>query len=98
MLAVVRSDELFARYGGEGFAVVLPEANLTRARSVAERIREVMEKQPFAFNGVTYPVTVSLGAAGAAPGELIPTSELITRADKNLYKAKASGRNRVVVG
>jgi diguanylate cyclase (GGDEF)-like protein len=95
---VVRSDELFARYGGEEFAVVLPEADLTRARVVAERIREVMEKQPFAFNEVTYPVTVSLGAAATLPGEQLPTPELLTRADKNLYKAKAAGRNRVVTG
>src|SRR5262245_7709420 len=51
---VVRADELLARYGGEEFAVVLPEADLVQAREVAERIREVMAQQPFAFNGVTY--------------------------------------------
>jgi two-component system, cell cycle response regulator len=95
---VVRQDELFARYGGEEFAIVLPEADLHRARGVAERVREVTEKQPFAFNGVTYPVTVSLGAAVATPGEQLPTPELLARADKNLYKAKATGRNRVVAG
>jgi diguanylate cyclase (GGDEF)-like protein len=96
--SIVRPDELFARYGGEEFAVVLPEADLCRARAVAERIREAIEKQPFSFNAVTYPVTVSLGAAVAAPGEGLHAAELLARADKNLYKAKESGRNRVVAG
>jgi len=95
---VVRQDELFARYGGEEFAVVLPEADLARARAVAERVREVMEKQLFAFNGVTYPVTVSLGAAVTTSADPLSTAELIARADANLYKAKDAGRNRVVSG
>jgi PleD family two-component response regulator len=43
-------------------------------------------------------VTVSLGAAVAAPGERVPAADLIARADDNLYKAKATGRNRVVAG
>ncbi len=95
---VVRQDELFARYGGEEFAVVLPEADLTQARAVAERIREVMEQQPFTFNDVTYPVTVSVGVAVTAPGEQLPAADIISHADKNLYKAKLAGRNCVVVG
>jgi diguanylate cyclase (GGDEF)-like protein len=96
--AVVRQDELLARYGGEEFAVVLPETDAVHARVVAERIREVMEKQPFSFNGVTYPVTVSLGVSVTAAIEQLSTSDLIARADKNLYKAKVAGRNRVVLG
>jgi diguanylate cyclase (GGDEF)-like protein len=96
--AVVRPDELLARYGGEEFAVVLPEADHATARVVAERIREVTEKTPFSFNDVQYPVTVSLGVACTSSGAQFEVSELLARADANLYKAKLSGRNRVVVG
>ena len=95
---VVRPDELLARYGGEEFAVVLPEADMGRARTVAERIREVVERHPFSFNGETYPVTVSLGTAATAVPAQLSASDLLARADKNLYKAKVSGRNRVVSG
>src|SRR5262249_47381493 len=96
--AVVRQDELLARYGGEEFAVVLPEADSSAARAIAERIREVTEKHPFVFNETPYVVTVSLGVAVSSPSEKITPSELISRADANLYKAKLAGRNRVVVG
>jgi two-component system, cell cycle response regulator len=86
-----------ARYGGEEFAVVMPEADLGEARLIAERIREVTEKHPFVFNGVGYQVTVSLGGAVTRPADQLTTTEIVTRADKNLYQAKVAGRNRSVV-
>jgi two-component system, cell cycle response regulator len=95
--AVVRRDELLARYGGEEFVVVLPEADHAAAKEAAERIREVVEKHPFQFNDTTYPVTVSAGVAVTSEGGHLTASELISRADTNLYKAKLAGRNRVVV-
>ncbi len=61
-------------------------------------ITGMIEKEPFSFNGVTYPVTVSLGAAVASAGEKVLSPELLDRADKNLYRAKAAGRNRLVTG
>lgn len=93
--ALARRDELFARYGGEEFALVLPESDLTSARAVAERVRLAVEKTPFAFNGISTAVTISLGVSVTTPTAPLCASEIIARADANLYKAKAAGRNRV---
>jgi len=95
--AIIRQDELLARYGGEEFAVVLPETDLAEARAIAERIREVTQKHPFAFNGVSYTVTVSLGGAVTRSSAQHATTEIIAQADANLYKAKLAGRNQSVV-
>jgi diguanylate cyclase (GGDEF)-like protein len=94
--ALARQDELFARYGGEEFALVLPESDLLTARLLAERIREAVEKTPFAFNALSIPVTVSLGLAVTTPCAPLSTGEIISRADANLYRAKTAGRNQVV--
>src|SRR5207237_6832322 len=57
----VRKEELFARYGGEEFAIVLPETNLEAGFSGAERIRGLVEKHPFQYEGKSYPVTIRPG-------------------------------------
>jgi diguanylate cyclase (GGDEF)-like protein len=93
---VVGPDELFARYGGEEFVIVLPEADLTRARAVAERLREAIAQHPFSFNGTAYEVTASLGVAVALPGQQLAAAQLLSLADRNLYQAKLAGRNRVI--
>ena len=93
---VVRKDELLARYGGEEFAIVLPEADVTTARETAERIRLLVEHQPFVFNETRYPLTVSAGVAVIPKGESPSVAALLKQADTNLYRAKQSGRNRVV--
>ena len=66
---VVRGDELLARSGGGEFAIVLPEADADTARTAAERFRLLIEKQSFAFNTRTYPLTVSAGVAVLPAGE-----------------------------
>ena len=93
---VVRKDELLARYGGEEFAIVLPESGVEAATELAERIRKVTEAAPFVFNETPFQVTVSLGVGVTLGGESITPATLLDRADKNLYKAKQAGRNRVV--
>jgi two-component system, cell cycle response regulator len=92
----IRKEELFARYGGEEFAVVLPETTREGALPVAERIRGLVEKHPFQYEGKSYPVTVSLGVASTAGEKPLSPSDLIRIADENLYQAKHDGRNRVV--
>jgi two-component system, cell cycle response regulator len=93
--ASVRADEVFARYGGEEFALVLPEARPEQAREMAERLRALASAKPVVFGEKTMPVTVSLGLS-FTQGESDVTAEiLIGRADKKLYDAKQTGRNKV---
>jgi len=91
----VRKDELLARYGGEEFAVVLPEASREGALEFAERVRRLVEADPFHFEGDTIRVTISLGVA-TTWGENVSPTAFIKEADENLYRAKRAGRNRVV--
>ncbi len=92
----VRKEELFARYGGEEFLIVLPETNLEGALIVAERVRSMVEKHPFQYEGKSYPVTVSVGVAATNGDRPLTPFELIGEADEKLFRAKREGRNRVV--
>ncbi len=94
--AVIRREELFARYGGEEFGVVLPETTQEGAVQVAERIRSMVEKHPFQFEGRPYNITISLGVLTTTGEEDLTPSELIRQADEKLYQAKRDGRNRVI--
>ena len=92
----VRREDLFARYGGEEFALVLVESSHEQAVEVAERIRETVEQLPFAFESLPIPVTLSVGVASTDGETPITATELLKQADNNLYRAKHTGRNRVV--
>ena len=91
----VRREECFARYGGEEFAVVMPEAGPDNARKFAEKVRKLIEDKPFTFEEKHIPVTVSIGVADMTR-EMTEPLQFIKVADANLYKAKKTGRNRVV--
>ena len=86
-----RDTDLVGRYGGEEFCVVLPKLYLDKAAQIAERIRQTIEKK--SCSGVK--VTVSLGVSSLELNTNKP-DELINQADKALYAAKNSGRNRVI--
>ena len=93
----VRSVDLVGRLGGEEFVVVMPETSLGGAAVVAERLRIAVASEPFAVQGQSekLPVTVSVGVAVAGDGS--ETMEnLLKRADDALYAAKNAGRNRVI--
>ena len=92
MKETLRSADVAARYGGEEFSILLPQTNLTEAHTIAERIREKIEHEKFPNRRVT----VSIGIAEVAP-ELTTPSDLISAADKALYKAKRMGRNNVQI-
>lgn len=89
----IRRDDIFARVGGEEFAIVLPETELEDACKVAAKVRELVETTPAAVDTASFPVTVSLGVASYANGDT--AESLYVRTDAALYKAKQSGRNRV---
>jgi two-component system, cell cycle response regulator len=95
LLGRVRREELLARYGGEEFAAVLPETDITGARTFGEQVRRLVGDQPFEYEGDTFPVTVSVGVA-CVEGEDVDVTQFIKIADDNLYKAKREGRDRVV--
>ena len=90
--AHVRSWDLVAKYGGDEFTVILPQTDLTGARTVAERLRMAVEEHtfPLARRGQ---ITVSIGLS-AFPDDGQTTSALIETADRALYLAKQRGRNQ----
>jgi diguanylate cyclase len=86
-----------ARYGGEGFAVILPDHGLAGSLAVAERIRMAIASRRVvnrSRNQTLGTITLSIGAAQFVPGET--PSAFIEHADRGLYAAKRTGRNRVV--
>jgi two-component system cell cycle response regulator len=91
----VRKEELFARYGGEEFIIVLPETNLEGAVAVAERLRVMVEKHLFQYEGKSFPLTVSVGVSATDGSRPLSPADLIGEADQKLFEAKRQGRNRV---
>jgi diguanylate cyclase (GGDEF)-like protein len=81
--------------GGEEFGVVLPEVDRQGGFVVAEKLRRMAETHRFEFDRTVIPVTLSIGVAELRDSDTEP-SELVRRADECLYRAKHSGRNRVV--
>ncbi|MGE3809196.1 MAG: diguanylate cyclase [Gemmataceae bacterium] len=92
----VRKEELFARYGGEELAFVLPETGRDGAVTLAERLRALVEGRAFQFDNNEFKVTVSMGVACTSGDPVVTSTELIRQADEKLYQAKNAGRNRVV--
>jgi diguanylate cyclase (GGDEF)-like protein len=92
--ASIRPDDVACRYGGEEFAILLPDADMRAAALIAERLRQTVEATPFDAETRPQPVTVSVGVA-AVENRLAGIEDLIDRADKALYEAKNAGRNRV---
>lgn len=90
----LRREDHLGRYGGEEFAVVLPETDHNAAVQCAERLRQAIAAAPFQIEQHSIPVTVSLGVTSDhAP--TIDCVEFLRRADELLYEAKGKGRNRV---
>jgi len=89
-----RAADMLARYGGEEFLICLPRTELHEARSLCEGLRTAVENANWAQLGLAAGVTISFGIAehkaDASP------DRLLGRADRLLYEAKNSGRNRVV--
>jgi diguanylate cyclase (GGDEF)-like protein/putative nucleotidyltransferase with HDIG domain/PAS domain S-box-containing protein len=87
----VRESDLICRYGGEEFCILLPHASLAEASQAAERFRQQVQAQ----SGAGLAVTASFGVSALSLGAR-SLQELLDQADKALYAAKRSGRNRVV--
>ncbi|QEC46988.1 diguanylate cyclase [Baekduia soli] len=89
----VRREDLVGRWGGEEFLVALPETAPAAATAVAEALRAAVGATPIDANGASLRMTVSIGVAAWGGADL---EDLVHRADRALYAAKAAGRDRVV--
>ncbi len=90
----IRREELFARYAGDEFVVVLPETDGVVAAKLGELVRRMIDETRFVFDAQSLPVTISLGV-GALDAEMTTPAQLIAAADAALYRAKQHGRNCV---
>src|SRR5450830_50592 len=96
--ARLRGADLLARFGGEEFLALLPATAADGAQAVAEDIRRAVGEQPMVVNGVSIPVTISIGVHASIPAEGPTAAEaMIALSDQALYEAKHQGRNRVVL-
>ena len=92
----LRTEDVFARFGGEEFAVILRGASTRGAGRLAERLREALNQQHAVYEGQEIKVTLSAGCAALSCCATPAPDEVVAIADRRLYAAKQGGRNRVV--
>jgi len=90
----LRQEDFIGRFGGEEFLVILPETGLDAAEATGQRLCQAANEAFIEELPVNYPLSVSIGVTEYKQGEKL--EETIQRADRALYEAKASGRNRVI--
>ncbi|MCU0288232.1 MAG: GGDEF domain-containing protein [Acidobacteria bacterium] len=98
MQKVFRKGDILAKYGGDEFVIILPDSDRIGAFLGAERLREIVEHTVFE-GGEKQPlgkITLSLGIA-SYPEHGITTPEILAKADKAMYTAKESGRNKTII-
>ena len=96
MKQTFRKTDLLYRYGGEELVIVMPETNIEGATIPVQRLRRMIEDYNFEYNGVKSKVTISIGLTMNYQN-LNTSAEILKSADEALYKAKETGRNRVVL-
>jgi two-component system, cell cycle response regulator len=97
----IRGEDVFARFGGEEFVLLMRDVDEAQASMLAERLRRLVEQAQFEFDGKQIPFTISLGVCAMGANDDAPiqgSADLVNRADQYLYKAKRAGRNRVMSG
>jgi diguanylate cyclase (GGDEF)-like protein len=94
---MLRKEDVFARIGGEEFAIIARGIDEERAYVIAERVRTTLGAAQVDFDKRRIPLSVSVGVASlACCGESASPDDLVGRADERLYAAKRGGRNRSV--
>ncbi len=97
MRETVRDSDIVGRYRGNTFAVVLPHTNRQQAHSLAERLRERVERYPFTIEAGQVRTTASIGLAAVQDNAVASIAEWMMVGDAALKDAKAQGRNRVIL-
>ncbi len=90
----LRSSDVFGRYGGEEFIILLPETNLANTAALSMRIRESIERMTTVYNNIEIKITISLGVVQFRP-DIKDYLQMVHEADIALYHSKQSGRNAV---
>jgi len=92
----LRETDIMCRFGGEEFAVLLPDTDLQTALSISERLRMKIDEKPFIVPEMILHITISIGISWM-PGDQAELYQLLDQADEAMYEAKRSGRNQVCV-
>jgi diguanylate cyclase (GGDEF)-like protein len=92
----LRQCDVIVRYGGEEFMVIMPETDQKQAIQPLERLRSKLSSMEISYGDLKIKVSISIGVASAPPVMKDPMG-VIHRADEALYRAKRSGRNRVIL-
>jgi two-component system cell cycle response regulator len=95
--ASIREVDVAARYGGDEFAVLLPHTAPDKATVVADRMREKLTRVRGNLRGAAQQISLSIGIAGIEDPELTAAEDMLEAADRALYDAKRSGRDRTLV-
>ena len=93
----IRASDIATRYGGEEFAIILPECSLEDGKTIAEKIRSTMEEKEIIYEEQKIVVRFSIGVAQFLWKLPVTAEQLITAADTALYRAKNEGRNRICI-
>ena len=96
LMGSIRKTDTVARYGGEEFVFLFAHTSFENAILLSERIREAIQASAFHYDSFTIKVTASIGVASVLDNNPQTVEDLIRFADNALYKAKNSGRNRVI--
>ena len=95
-METLRKTDFVYRYGGEEICVLMPETCIQNVIMPLERLRKNIEHKQFIYNGKKIHATISIGATTYSK-DMRSSSDLIEKSDAALYKAKKTGKNKVVV-
>jgi diguanylate cyclase (GGDEF)-like protein len=97
LMSLLRTEDVLARFGGEEFTILCRGTDLGGAKIVAERLRAAVERRRFEVSQVRIPITISVGVAAVPDPAVKDDAAFLAGADRAMYEAKTSGRNRVAV-
>ncbi len=96
-LATARSSDIVARFGGDEFAIILPDTTLPDAQCVAERLRKAFRERQFGGSSLHLRITISIGVAVLKPNQEASSQTMLAQADEGLLAAKHAGKVRICV-